>query len=166
MPREACKLRLRHSRNGLDTHSGSPYELDSRLADASVAFVAACGLWTGTLLSVSWLTGRARMMADGQRSGASLSRCSVGGRSLLVASVVAGFVSLVGVRPIRAHWVYGIVGAMVCEHRAPRRRRLARQARRAGSVRASEGEAIRRVALVLSFGAILALAALRTSLVP
>ncbi len=35
-----------------------------------------------------------------------------------------------------------------------------------GSVRASEGEAFRRVALVVSFGAIIALAALRTSLVP
>jgi hypothetical protein len=154
-------------------HSGSPMDwmnlTPGWLMLASVAFVAACGLWTGTLLSVSWLTGRARMMADGQEIGglalALFRRWAV---PLLVASVVAGFVSLVGgpADRLRAHWVYGIVGAMAASIAlhvvvGSRARRVVR-----GSVRASEGEAIRRVALVLSFGAILALAALRTSLVP
>jgi len=35
----------------------------------STWFVASCALWTGTLFSVSWLTGRARMMADGPEVG-------------------------------------------------------------------------------------------------
>ena len=154
-------------------HPGSPMDrmnlTPGWLTFASVAFMATCSLWTGTLLSVSWLTGRARMMADRQEIGglalALFRRWAV---PLLVASLVAGFVSLAGgpADRLRAHWVYGIVGAMAASialHVAvgSRARRVVR-----GSVRASEGEAIRRVALVLSFGAIIALATLRTSLMP
>jgi hypothetical protein len=136
---------------------------------AAIAFVASCSLWTGMLFCVSWLTGRARMMADGPEvGGLALSIFRRWARPLLVATFVSGFVSLAGgpAERLRAHWVYGIVAAMVALFAlhtvvGSRARRVER-----GSVRASEGEAFRRVALVLSFGAIIALAALRTSLVP
>jgi hypothetical protein len=141
----------------------------SWLTLASMAFVASCALWTGTLFSVSWLTGRARMMADGPEvGGLALTLFRRWAVPLLVLSLVAGFVCLAGgpADRLRAHWVYGIVGAMVVLFAlhavvGSRAKRVVR-----GSLRASEGEAIRRLALVLSFGAIIALAALRTSLVP
>jgi hypothetical protein len=136
---------------------------------AAMGFVASCSLWTGTLFCVSWLTGRARMMADGPEvGGLAVSLYRRWARPLFVASFVAGFVSLAGgpAERLRAHWVYGIVAAMaalLALHAVvgSRAKRVVR-----GSVRASEGEAFRRVALVVSFGAIIALAALRTSLVP
>jgi hypothetical protein len=67
---------------------------------------------------------------------------------------------------LRAHWVYGVVGAwlaMLLLHMAvgSRAGRVVR-----GSKRASKGDGVRRVALVVSFGAIIALSALRTSLLP
>ena len=154
-------------------HSGSAMDwmnlTPGWLTLASVTFVAACALWTGTLLSVSWLTGRARMMADGQEvGGLALALYRRWAVPLLGASLVAGFVSLMGgpADRLRAHWVYGIVGAMVASmalHRlvGSRARRVVR-----GSVRASKGEAVRRLALLLSFGTIVALAALRASLMP
>lgn len=135
----------------------------------SMAFVACCGLWTGTLFSVSWLTGRARMMADGPEvGGLALTLFRRWAAPLFVVSFFTGFVWLAGgpADRLRAHWVYGIVGAMVALLLlhvvvGSRARRVVR-----GSVRAAQGEVIRRVALVVSFGAIIALAALRTSLVP
>jgi hypothetical protein len=154
-------------------HSGSSMDwmnlTPGWLMLASVAFVGACALWTGTLLSVSWLTGRARMMADGQEvGGLALALYRQWAVPLLAVSLVAGFLALAGgpADRLRAHWVYGIVGAMAASialHRVvgSRARRVVR-----GSVRASEGEAIRRVALLLSFGAIIALAGLRASLMP
>jgi hypothetical protein len=136
---------------------------------ASMAFVASCAFWTGTLFSVSWLTGRARMMADGPEvGGLALALYRRYAAPLFIASFVAGFVWLAGgpADRLQAHWVYGIVGAMaalVGLHLVvgSRARRVLR-----GSARAAQGEVIRRVALVVSFGAIIALAALRTSLVP
>jgi hypothetical protein len=136
---------------------------------AAVAFVASCSLWTGTLLCASWLTGRARMMADGPEvGGLAVSLYRRWARPLFVATFVAGFVTLAGgpAERLRAHWVYGIAAAMAALlglHLVvgSRAKRVVR-----GSVRASEGEAFRRLALVVSFGAIVALAALRTSLMP
>jgi len=136
---------------------------------ASTAFVAFCAMWTATLFSVSWLTGRARMMADGPEIAAlALTLFRRWATPLFGASFFAGFAWLAGgpADRLRAHWVYAIVGAMgaiLALHVVvgSRAQRVVR-----GSVRASQGEAIRRVALVVSFGAIIALAALRTSLVP
>ena len=136
---------------------------------AAVAFVASCSLWTGTLFCVSWLTGRARMMADGPEIG----RLAVTlhrrwAHPLGIATFVTGFISVMGgpSERLRAHWIYGIaaaVAALVALDVAvgSRAKRVVR-----GSLRASEGEAMRRVAIVLSFGAIIALAALRTTLLP
>ena len=135
----------------------------------AIAFVASCSLWTATRFCVSWLTGRARMMADGPEvAGLALSLYRRWAGPLFAASFVTGFASLAGgpADRLRAHWVYGIAAAMVAIVAlhlvvGSRARRVVR-----GSVRASEGEAFRRVALVVSFGAIIALAALRTALVP
>ncbi len=136
---------------------------------AAVSFVAASALWTGTLFSVSWLTGRARMMADGPEIGRlAVTLYHRWAIPELAVSLLAGFAWLAGGPGdrIRAHWVFGVVAAwagiaalhVVVGSRAQRVVR--------GSVRASSGEGLRRVALVLSFGAIVALSALRTSLVP
>jgi hypothetical protein len=154
-------------------HLGSPMDWMNLspgwLLLAALAFVASCSLWTGTLFCVSWLSGRARMMADGPEvGGLALSLFRRWATPLFVASFFACFAWLAGgpADRLRAHWVYGIVGAMAALLAlhvvvGSRARRIVR-----GSVRAAEGEAIRRVALVVSFGAIIALAALRTSLVP
>lgn len=154
-------------------HSGLPMEwfnlTPGWLTLAALSFVASCSLWTGTLFSVSWLTGRAQMMADGPEVGAlALALYRRWAAPLLFASIALGVVWLVGGPPerLRAHWVYGIgaaVAALLGLHLAvgSRAKRVGR-----GSARASDGEAMRRVALVLSFGALIALAALRTSLVP
>lgn len=136
---------------------------------AATAFVALCALWTGTLFSVSWLTGRARMMADGPEvGGLALSLFRRWAIPLLVLNLAAGFAWLAGGPPnrLRAHWVYGIVGALtvlLVLHWTvgSRAKRVVR-----GSVRATQGEGMRRVALVVWFGTIIALAALRTTLVP
>ena len=123
----------------------------------------------GHPLSVSWLTGRAQMMADGPEvGGLALALYRRWAAPWLAVSLGAGFVWLAGgpAERLRAHWVYAIAGAMAAllllhATVGSRARRVVR-----GSVRASEGEAMRRIALVVSFGAIIALAALRTSLVP
>jgi hypothetical protein len=136
---------------------------------AALSFVATCALWTGTLFSVSWLTGRARMMADGPEIGRlalTLHRHWALPEALV--SFVSGVVWLGGGPGdrLRAHWVFGVVGAwllIVVLHRVvgSRAQRVVR-----GSRRASDGDGMRRVALVVSFGAIIALSALRTSLIP
>jgi hypothetical protein len=136
---------------------------------AELLFVACCALWTGTLLSVSWLTGRARMMADGPEVGAlALALFRRWATPLLVASLVIGIVWLGGGprERLRAHWVYGIGAAVIVllmlhGRVGTRAERVGR-----GSLRAINGEWISRVAIVISFGAIIALAALHTSFVP
>jgi hypothetical protein len=136
---------------------------------AAMLFVACCALWTGTLMSVSWLTGRARMMADGPEVGALAGslyrRWAV---PLLVASLATAFVWLAGGprERLRADWVYGIgaaLAALLTLHAmvGSRAERLGRGSRRAGN-----GEAMSRLALVVSFGAIIALAARHALLGP
>jgi hypothetical protein len=67
---------------------------------------------------------------------------------------------------LRAHWVCAIMlalAAMLALHAV-----VGNRARRAvrGSIRATQGEGFRRAALVVSFAAIIVIAALRTTLVP
>jgi hypothetical protein len=136
---------------------------------AALSFLAACALWTGILFSVSWLTGRARMMADGPEvGGLALTLYRRWAVPQLLLSLVAGFVWLWGSPgdQLRAHWVYGVLGAWVVLlllHMAVGSR-AARVVR--GSKRASSGDGVRRIALVVSCGAIIALCALRTQLIP
>jgi len=135
----------------------------------AMSFVAACALWTGMLFSVSWLTGRARMMADGpELASLALTLYRRWATPLLVLSLLSGFAWLACApnERLRAHWVYGIMAAIVAmlALHATVGSRAERVAR--GSMRATQGEAFRRVALLVSFGAIIAFAALRTSLLP
>jgi hypothetical protein len=135
----------------------------------AIVFLACCALWTGTLFSVSWLTGRARITADGPEVAAhALSLFRRWAFPFLTASLAVGFVWLVGGPPDRlhAHWVYGIAAALAALAAlhfvvGSRASRVVR-----GSVRATRGEVVRRFAVLLSFGAIIALAAFRASLVP
>jgi hypothetical protein len=135
----------------------------------AILFVATCALWTGILSCVSWLTGRARMMADGPE----LASLAVvlhrrWATPLLLASLLSGFAWLAcgPNERVRAHWVYAIMVAllvMIALHAT-----VGSRAKRAvrGSIRASQGEGFRRAALLVSFGAIVAFAALRTTLLP
>jgi hypothetical protein len=80
-------------------------------AFATVLFVAAA-LWIGTLFSVSWLCGRARMMADGPEIGRLAS--SLFGRwtvpSLLVSLGAGSGLWLAAFEhQTRALWLYGAV---------------------------------------------------------
>ena len=170
----ACmSLKWRHKRGAFRASAPVPMDMMTLspgwLLFAAMLFVAFCALWTGTLFSVSWLTGRARMMADGPEvAGLALSLFRRWALPLLVASIAVGFVWLVGGPPerLRAHWVYGIVAALAALTTlhvvvGARAKRVVR-----GSTRAMRGEAIRRLALLVSFGAIIALVAFRGSFVP
>lgn len=135
----------------------------------AAAFFVATALWMGTLFSASWLSGRARMMADSSEIGRlSLSLFRRWATPSLLASLAAGFGWLM-VAPgdrTRAYWVYSVVAAfvlLVTLHLAvgSRADRIAR-----GSISATRGEGVRRFALLLSFGAIVAIASLRASLMP
>lgn len=135
----------------------------------ATTFVASCALWTGILFSISWLTGRARLMADGPEVGSlALTLHRRWATPLLLVSLLSGFVSLAGgpTDRLHAHWVYGIALALLaiiglhCAV-ASRAKRVVR-----GSRRATQGEGFRRAALLVSFAAIVAFAALRTSLLP
>jgi hypothetical protein len=135
----------------------------------AISFVASCALWTGLLFCVSWLSGRARMMADGPELGAlAATLFRRWATPLLVVCFFTGFLWL-ACGPsdrLRAHWVQAIgtvLLAMVALHATvgSRAERVVR-----GSLRASQGEGFRRAALLVSFGAIIAFAALRTTLVP
>ena len=135
----------------------------------AISFVASCALWTGLLFCVSWLSGRARMMADGPELGAlAVTLFRRWATPLLVVCFFTGFVWL-ACSPsdrLRAHWVYAIGAALLAM--AGLHATVGSRAERVGrgSLRASQGEALRRAALLVSFGAILAFAALRTTLVP
>jgi hypothetical protein len=135
----------------------------------AIFFFAASALWMGTLFSVSWLSGRAKMMADGPEiGGLALSLFRRWATPSLLVSITAG-VGWLAAAPsegARAHWVYGIVAAvlaLVGLHIAVggRASRVGR-----GSLDATRGEGMRRLALLVSFGAIVALASLRGSLLP
>jgi uncharacterized membrane protein len=132
-------------------------------------FFAASALWMGTLFSVSWLSGRAKMMADGPEIGSlavSLYRRWATPSMLVSMGAGVGWLAEAPSEGLRAHWVYGIVAAvlaLVGLHNAVggRARRVGR-----GSLNATRGEGVRRLALLVSFGAIVALASLRGSLLP
>jgi hypothetical protein len=132
-------------------------------------FLASCAAWTGVLVSVSRLSGRARMMADGPK-GCVLALALYRERAmpLLVVSFLIGFVWLACAPSdrLRAHWVHAIGVALLAMAGlhvmvGSRAERVLR-----GSLRATQGEALRRIALLVSFVSIIAFAALRTTLVP
>jgi serine/threonine protein kinase len=131
--------------------------------------VVATALCMGTLFSVSWLCGRARMMADG----AEIARLSMQlFRRWTVPSLVVAFVAgvascaIVAQEQPHADWLYGVAvaGLAIVGLTAAVARRAARLVR--GTVDAIQGEGTRRFALVLTVWAALALAVFHPSLLP
>jgi hypothetical protein len=135
---------------------------------ATLCFVATA-LWVGTLFSVSWLSGRARMMADGPEIGrlsvSLFRRWTAPSLILGLAAGVAWCAATRGEIP-RDGWLYGVAVAVLAQiglsaavgHRA---RRVM-----GGSFEATKGEGMRRFALLVSLWATVALATFRSSLVP
>lgn len=133
------------------------------------AFTVAGALWLGTLFSVSWLSGCARMMADGAEIGrlalSLFRRWTVSSLCVAVAAGAGWTVLTPGARG-RAHWVELIavlVVPLLGLHQAvgERARRVAQ-----GRIEATHGEGFRRLVLVLSIGAVAAVATFRSALVP
>ncbi|HEX3771954.1 MAG TPA: hypothetical protein VHV30_13855 [Polyangiaceae bacterium] len=144
--------------------------LSSRwLVLVAAIFIAALALWTGMLVAASRLTGRARTVGEGAaQADLAVALHRRWASPLLFVSLAMGFVWLAfgPADRLQAHWVYAIIAALmaiVALHAVvgDRARRV-----RHGSLRATRGEGLRRAALVVSFAAILVLAALRTTLVP
>jgi hypothetical protein len=134
----------------------------------AAVFVVAGALWMGTLFSVSWLSGCARLMADGPEIGRlALTLFRRWTIPSLCASVVAGLGWLAVARVARTptHWAYAIAALAVplvaLQVGVGRRARRIAQ----GSVEATRGEAARRLALMLSMGAVIALT-FRSTLLP
>jgi hypothetical protein len=134
----------------------------------AATFIASLALWTAMLVQASWLTGRTRTITerpDPAELAVALHRRA---SPVLFVSLAIGFVWLAcgPADRLKAHWVYAIMAALVAMmalHAV-----VGSRARRVlhGSIRATRGEGLRRVALVVSFAAILVIAALRTTLVP
>ena len=142
----------------------------SQLLACSIGVAGA--LWIGTLFSVSWQSGCATMMADGPEIGRvalslfrrwtvpSLLVCLLAGLALLAA------VQLRHASLTRADWPYGIVLVaipLLALHAAVGKR--AKWVAR-GQIDAVRGEGMRRLALVLSLGAVVVLATLRAAWIP
>jgi hypothetical protein len=129
------------------------------------AALLSLSLWVGILFSVSWLSGRARWMADGAEIGrlaAALDRrwamptivlsVATAGLWVFAAPVAPGGASLVAMG--------GALLALVALHSSVSLR-AAQVAR--GSVGATRGEGMRRLLLVLSLATIVALATFRVT---
>ena len=135
----------------------------------AAAFLFSSALWMGTLFSASWLTGRARLMADGPEIGRlALSLVRRWAVPSLLTSVATGIGWIATAPPDRVQedWVRAIAGAVFVLFLLhvtflERAKRVVE-----GSVRAARGEGARRLALLVSFGVIAALASLRGSLLP
>jgi hypothetical protein len=129
-----------------------------------VAAFIALALWVGVLFSVSWLSGRARWMADGTEVG----RLAVAldrrwAIPALLASVGTAFFWLFAAPagPPHGGALYGLVGAallLVVMHAAVSRRALQVAG---GHTEATRGEGMSRTFLLLSLAAIVALVSFR-----
>jgi hypothetical protein len=129
-------------------------------------------LWIGTLFSVSWLSGCATMMADGPEIGRvavslfrrwtvpSLLVCLMAGLALL-SEIQLRHASLP-----RGDWPYAI--ALVAIPLLALHVTVGKRAKwvARGHIDAVRGEGMRRLALVLSLGAVVALATLRAAWIP
>jgi len=129
-------------------------------------FIASCALWTGTLFSVSWLSGRAQIMADGPEIGAlalALLRRWTAPSALVSLAAAAAWIAASPVQRMRDPWIYGAgaaLAALTLLHLGAgiRAKRVVH-----GSVDAARGEGMRRLAVVLSIGALIALLAFRVA---
>jgi hypothetical protein len=116
-------------------------------------FVLAGALWMGTLFSASWLSGCARMMADGPEIGrlalSLLHRWTI--PSLCVSLFAGlGWLAMAPLGRTRVHWVYAVAALAVpiVALQVGVGRRAKRVAQ--GSAEAARGAGARRLALMLS----------------
>jgi serine/threonine protein kinase len=135
---------------------------------ATVSFVASA-VWLGTLFSVSWLCGRATLMADAQEIGRlSVSLFRRWTLPSLVLSLVAGalWCGSAAHETQRTHWLYGVLLAGVAL--VGLTAAVGHQAGRlvGGSLEGAKGEGGRRLALLVSVWATIAIAIFRSALVP
>jgi hypothetical protein len=135
----------------------------------STICIGASALWLGTLFSVSWLCSRATLMADGPEIGrlsVSLFRRWTIPSLFVSVSTGALWCEAAADESGQTHWLYGVVlaGLALVSLSATVGRRAARLVR--GSREAAKGEWMRRLALVVSVWAAIALATFRSSLVP
>jgi len=131
---------------------------------ATLALIAGA-LWIGTLFAVSWLCGRARLMADtSEIVGLAVSLNRRWTIPCLVACVVCSFGWLCALprSAFDGRWLYGLDGAIVALVLV--HARVAQRARRVvrGNARALHGELARRTALVLSLATLAALMTFRS----
>ncbi len=145
-------------------------------ANASVAApllaticVVSSALWMGTLFSVSWLCGRVPLMAEGTdiaRLSAQLFRRWTVPSLVMALGSGAGWCATVVREQPRADWLYGVAlaGLTIAALSVAVGRRANRLAR--GSSDATVGEGARRLVLLLSVWAAVALAVFQPSLLP
>ena len=132
-------------------------------------FVIAGALWIGTLFSVSWVSGCARMMADGPEIGRLAHTLFRRWTTPALAASLLAATAWLAVSPlqrVRGLWPFAVVvvaALLVSLHVAvgERTRRVA-----LGSVQATRGEGYRRLMLLVSLGAVTMLATLRAALAP
>jgi hypothetical protein len=123
----------------------------------------------GTLFSVSWLCGRVPMMAEGtdiaRLSGQLFRRWTVPSLVMALGSGAGWCATVVREQP-RADWLYGVAlaGLSVAALSVAVGRRANRLAR--GNSDATVGEGTRRLVLLLSVWAAVALAVFQPSLLP
>src|SRR5579864_4960344 len=132
-------------------------------------FVLAGALWMGTLFSVSWLSGCARMMADGPEIGRlALSLFRRWTVPSFCVSLLAGLGWLASTSAGRTHIQWFYASAVVVAPLLAVQAGVARRAKRVaqGSVEATRGEGVRRLALMVSLGTVVALVTFRSALLP
>lgn len=133
------------------------------------AFVVLAGLWIGTLFSVSWLSGSARMMADapeiGRLARSLFRRWTVPSLVGTLAAGAAWVIATLGAPP-PGRWIYPAVvgGVILVWFHFSVGRRASRVVQ--GSVQAARGEGFQRFALLLSVVALVALATFHSTLIP
>lgn len=130
-------------------------------------FVIAGGLWIGTLFSVSWVSGCARMMADGPEIGRLAHTLFRRWTTPALAACLLAAIAWLAVSPgqrVPVAWICALVvvaALLVSLHVAvgARTQRVA-----LGSVQATRGEGYRRLMLLVSLCAVTTLATLRAAL--
>jgi hypothetical protein len=128
----------------------------------AIMALLAGALWLGVLFSVSWLSGRARLAADGAEMGhlaVSLNR--IWAMPLLLVSSLSGAAWIwTHPAPLALPWLsgLGVVFLVLLGLHSIVARRATRVAN--GSLRATRGEGARRLALVVSMAALTSLVTL------
>jgi putative membrane protein len=131
--------------------------------------VAANVVWIGSILSVGWLCGRARLMADGAEIGRMARglylRFSVPAFGLSIVAGLARFFVAPGAY-LRMHWMHGklffAIGVIALHHIIGARTKKVSK----GDTAAGKGTPVFTIALLLAAVGAVALATMKDSLIP